>query len=360
MGYCVYVDGKLKMDKKLPKDFIDYFNAFARTRHASRSNKKIKETYPDWKERSLDGYLGPDGLFFTCDDQNDNRDDNTYKNVNEINKYCPSFWCGYEIDKKGDLIPVGDFRYNTQIYWLYFIIDTFMEPLNVKLSGTLTYQGDLPYDSGKIIVKNNEVVVDKHKKVKWGLLCESESIAKEMGYDYTTGYNFTGLDTYLREIFKDVQDWEYKKPLVIKNKSGKKIEIIPTYKSEKLKIVIMFYDISHYKTKRQLLKDKKIAELIKQDGNYKLVEIPYYIELTKEVVKKLFNVNVKNKLFNILCPSMTAYNGNTPYFMCKDGFDEMMSNFEAISKEQYEITREHLDWLDFGTGLSGVEKFYDM
>ena len=143
------------------------------------------------------------------------------------------------------------------------------------------------------------MVVDKHKNVKWGLLCESESVAKEMGYDYTTGYKFTGLDTYLKEIFKGVHDWEYKKPL-------------------------------------------------------------YYIELTKEVVKKIFNVNVKKKLFDAMCPSMTAYNENTPYFMCKDGFDEMMSNFETISKDQYEITREHLDWLDFGTGLSGVEKFYEM
>ncbi len=192
---------------------------------------------------------------------------------------------------------------------------------------------------------------------KWGFLRETKEKAIEAGIDKDTGLKRTGLDEYLAVIFPNINDWIHDKQLGFHN--GKSYRIRPDYRSDSLMLVIEFDGIQHYTKPDVIKKDINNQEIYESLG-YKVVRIPYFIQLSNDVVFKLFNVKVDEPLFDSSIPSLGIKGENTPAFLCPAGLNRMAKEFQNFP-EQYKV---NIDFLikqndPFLTGVDFLEKEYD-
>lgn len=179
----------------------------------------------------------------------------------------------------------------------------------------------------------------KKVKEKWGFLRETTEAAIKAGVDRGTGLHRTGLNEYLKVIFPDIDDWVHDKALglTVNNKVCRKR---PDYRSEKLKIIVEFDGIQHY-TMPDRIKNDVLSTKFYESLGYKVVRIPYFIQLTNKAVKYFFNVDVKESLFNENIHSMDKNDRNTPAFLCGAGVLRMIEEFKH-HPEQYRVNKEFL------------------
>lgn len=192
-------------------------------------------------------------------------------------------------------------------------------------------------------------IVENKYSERWGFLREHSS--KAAGKDPLTGLHRTGLDEYLSVIFPDTNDWIHDKAFGI-HKDGENHKIRPDYRSDSLKLVVEFDGLPHYTNPANILRDDNNT-IIYQKNGYKVVRIPYFIQLTNEAVEKLFGVHVNEPLFNVTYPSLggTAMNHN-PSCLCPEGLKRMAKEFKRFP-EQYKINIQSLKAMDNDI-LSGV------
>ena len=157
----------------------------------------------------------------------------------------------------------------------------------------------------------------------------------------------TGLPTYLKEIYPNVDDWIHDE--VVPN-SGRKTR--PDYRSESLKLIIEFDSLHHYQQSGTIKGDREKAELYTNLG-YKVVRIPYFIQFSKSAVKTLFDVELEKDLFNERIPSLGIKGRNTTAFLCGAGVKRMAEEFHFFP-EQYKWNVEFLEQQN-DDDLSGVE-----
>lgn len=81
----------------------------------------------------------------------------------------------------------------------------------------------------------------KINKTKWGYLRETKEAAKKAGIDSKTGLHRTGLEEYLATIFFG-EEWVHDKCV-----PGLKRKIRPDYRCERLKLIVEFDGLPHYK-----------------------------------------------------------------------------------------------------------------
>ena len=179
----------------------------------------------------------------------------------------------------------------------------------------------------------------KRVKEKWGFLRETTEAAIKAGIDRGTGLHRTGLNEYLKVIFPNVDDWVHDKALglTVNNKVCRKR---PDYRSEKLKMIVEFDGIQHY-TMPDRIKNDVLSTKFYESLGYKVVRIPYFIQLTNKAVKYFFNVDVKESLFNENIHSMDKNDRNTPAFLCGAGVLRMIEEFKH-HPEQYRVNKEFL------------------
>ena len=179
----------------------------------------------------------------------------------------------------------------------------------------------------------------KRVKEKWGFLRETTEAAIKAGIDRGTGVHRTGLNEYLKVIFPDIDDWVHDKALglTVNNKVCRKR---PDYRSEKLKMIVEFDGIQHY-TMPDRIKNDVLSTKFYESLGYKVVRIPYFIQLTNKAVKYFFNVDVKEPLFNENIHSMDKNDRNTPAFLCGAGVLRMIEEFKH-HPEQYRVNKEFL------------------
>ena len=179
----------------------------------------------------------------------------------------------------------------------------------------------------------------KRVKEKWGFLRETTEAAIKAGIDRGTGVHRTGLNEYLKVIFPNVDDWVHDKALglTVNNKVCRKR---PDYRSEKLKMIVEFDGIQHY-TMPDRIKNDVLSTKFYESLGYKVVRIPYFIQLTNKAVKYFFNVDVKEPLFNENIHSMDKNDRNTPAFLCGAGVLRMIEEFKH-HPEQYRVNKEFL------------------
>lgn len=193
-------------------------------------------------------------------------------------------------------------------------------------------------------------------KNKWGFLRETAALAKKAGIDKDTGLHRTGLEDYLKVIFPGIDDWIHDKTLGLVN--GKLYRSRPDYRSEKLKLLIEFDGLQHYTKPDIIEKDLKNTELYQNLG-YKVVRIPYFIQLSNKAVKYMFDVDVSEELFNETISSLGIEGQNTPAYLCPAGVKRMAEEFKKFP-EQY---KTNLDFLKkqnnpFRTGVEFLENEY--
>jgi len=192
---------------------------------------------------------------------------------------------------------------------------------------------------------------------KWGFLRETKNMADKAGKDKDTGLHRTGLEEYLKVIFPEIDDWVHDK-VIDKLAREEKCKIRPDYRSDKLKLIIEFDGIQHYTKPDIIEKDKNNTKIYEELG-YKVVHIPYFIQLSNKAVKTLFNVDVKEELFDEKIPSLGIKGKNTPAYLCPEGLKRMAEEFKKFP-EQYKANIDSLKKQN--TSLSGVgflENEYD-
>ena len=179
---------------------------------------------------------------------------------------------------------------------------------------------------------------------QYGFLRETKEAAEKAGIDKDTGLIRTGLDEYLSAIYPGV-GWIHDK--IIKDSNGdsiyvdgKVLRIRPDYRSEELHLIVEFDGIPHYTKPDVIARDITNTKLYEGLG-YKVVRIPFFIQLTNRAVKTLFGVDVKISLFPEGVPSMGANEQNTPAYMCHWGLERMAREFKRFP-EQYEVNIEAL------------------
>lgn len=193
------------------------------------------------------------------------------------------------------------------------------------------------------------------KQQKWGFLREHSG--KATGKDSFTGLHRTGLDEYLKELFPK-EDWVHDKAFG-KRSDGVNHRIRPDYLCEKLKIIVEFDGIDHYRKPSQILKDQKNTEIYQKNG-FKVVRIPYFVQLTNEVVEILFGIKHKNNLFNPNVPSLSSKGSHSPAYLCPAGLKRMAKEYKMFS-QQYKVNVDSLKKENhpFLTGVDLLEAEYN-
>ncbi len=192
---------------------------------------------------------------------------------------------------------------------------------------------------------------------KWGFLRETTEKAIEAGIDLDTGLHRNGLDEYLKVIFPQTNDWIHDKT-IDDLPYGVKSRRRPDYRSKSLKLIVEFDGLQHYQDPDKIITDYETSKFYEELG-YKVVRIPYFIQLTNKVVKQLFDVDVTEPLFDETIPSLGAKGKNTPAYLCGAGVDRMAKEFHNFP-EQYKVNLNFLKSQndEFHTGASLLEKLY--
>lgn len=193
------------------------------------------------------------------------------------------------------------------------------------------------------------------EKTKLGFLRETQEEAIKAGVDKDQNIERTGLEIYLKIIFPEINDWVHDQTVPNLTNNGKKSKIRPDYRSETLKMVIEFDGLPHYQNVEIIIKDEEKNKIYEANG-YKVVRIPYFIQLTNEIVYQLFGINVKDKLFDPNIPSLGINGRYSPAFLCPLGITRMARDFIKFP-QQYEINKNYLKQFDDKyTGLSYLER----
>lgn len=192
--------------------------------------------------------------------------------------------------------------------------------------------------------------------MRWGFLRETKTDAVKAGTDKDTGLCRTGLEEYLIVIFPDVDDWIHDE--AVGRHNGKYYRNRPDYRSDKLKIAVEFDGVQHYTSPANIRKDEQSYGLYASLG-YRLIRIPYFIQLSKDAVKTIFGVEVEQELFDEQYPSLGVKGGNTPAFLCHEGIKRMAREFRRFP-HQYEVNIKALrDANDsFMSGVELLEREY--
>ena len=119
-----------------------------------------------------------------------------------------------------------------------------------------------------------------------------------------------------------------------------------------MKLIVEFDGLPHYKNPDSIEKDKKNQRIYENNG-YKVVRIPYFIQLSNDVVEKLFEVKVKESLFDAKIPSLGINGRHSPAYLCPAGIRRMAKEFLKYP-EQYQVNLNALKEVNNPT-LSGVE-----
>lgn len=190
---------------------------------------------------------------------------------------------------------------------------------------------------------------------KWGFLRETNEKAEEAGIDKDTGLHRTGLEDYLAVIFPEIgaDEWIHDKTIP---GIGKKTR--PDYRCERLKLIIEFDGVQHYQKPDRIKADIEAHKLYEENG-YKVVRIPYFIQLSNSVVKAMFDREVEEILFDESIPSLGVKGQNTPAYCCPAGLKRMAKEFRSYPS-QYAVNIKALEDAndEYLTGVSMLKEEY--
>jgi len=164
------------------------------------------------------------------------------------------------------------------------------------------------------------------------------------------------LDEYLKVIFPKTHDWIHDKSIGEIN--GVKYRIRPDYRSESLKMIIEFDGLQHYTKPDIIEKDIRNTKLY-ESAHYRVVRIPYFIQLSRKAVKTLFDIDVEKELFNDKISSLGIHGINTPAYLCPAGVERMAKDFRKFP-EQYKTNMRFMKSQnnEYLTGTKYLEREY--
>ena len=130
------------------------------------------------------------------------------------------------------------------------------------------------------------------------------------------------------------------------------IIIRPDYRRDSLKLIVEFDGLPHYENPDTIQKDSA-NQMIYEKCSYNVVRIPYFIQLSNDVVEQLFGVKVQDPLFDDSYPSLGITGRHSPAYLCPAGIRRMAEEFMKFPR-QYEVNINALRAAKI-PALSGVE-----
>lgn len=215
----------------------------------------------------------------------------------------------------------------------------------------LSYVNQLVSCNKKLSVSRDSAL---RPKGKWGYLREDSDDALKAGIDKETGLHRTGLEEYLQVIFPNVHDWVHDKGLP-KDENPEKCKIRPDYRSKSQKLIVEFDGLPHFQYPA-VIADLKNTRYYQYIG-YRVVRIPYFIQLTKDAVKKYFGVDVTIDLFDIRYPSLTGSGKWMPSHICSLGLMRMALEFLRFP-DQYQVNKDSMIKSTSYTDVKNLDSLY--
>lgn len=164
MGYTTDFQGSFALDKPLSKDHFNYLRQFAEVRHMKRDEKLLCGVDDPFRV-AVGLPIGTEGEFYVgvlsgVESCSLAHSDRTVLDANMQASTQPSLWCDWAPNDEGTAIEWnGTEKFHNYVEWLEYIISNFIDHWGYKLNGIVEYQGEGPFDFGKIKVKNNKVTV---------------------------------------------------------------------------------------------------------------------------------------------------------------------------------------------------------
>lgn len=172
---------------------------------------------------------------------------------------------------------------------------------------------------------------------KWGYIRETQAMAIDAKKS-NPSEEYTAFEDYL-EVLYPGKVWIHDKPFG--KRDGKSYRIRPDFLCEELKMIIEFDGLQHYTNPENIRKDRQNQQIYESFG-YRVIRIPYFIQLTQSVVKEMFGLAIPFPLFDSSLPSMAVRWKNTPAYCCPAGITRMAQEFRRYP-QQYEVNLRNLE-----------------
>lgn len=174
------------------------------------------------------------------------------------------------------------------------------------------------------------------KTAKWKYLRETDK-------KYFDCHRNTPLNEYIEHIFPNVV-WVYdaamKMDIIKSRAAGRDVpyrRYRPDARCEELNLIVEFDGVAHYQDQKVVLQDIERDKWF-NDLGYKVVRIPYWIQLSKQVIKELFGVNIDEPMCE-LPYSFYDPDSNDPGLsisvgsMAEAGRDRFIAQYNKFSKD---------------------------
>lgn len=167
MGYSTDFTGTFQLNKPLSVAQLNYLKAFAETRRMAR-NGHVTETMKDPLRKAVGLPVGTQGAYYVGAAGEDFGQAETPDviNYNDAPLGQPGLWRKWEPTEDGAGIQwSGAEKFYSYVEWLEYIINHFLKPWGLVLSGSVEWAGEEAGDRGMIVVKDNAVTARKGKIV---------------------------------------------------------------------------------------------------------------------------------------------------------------------------------------------------
>lgn len=158
----------------------------------------------------------------------------------------------------------------------------------------------------------------------------------------------TSLCDYLSAIFPH-SDFVYntsvpKEIIQCRNSNAKYRRYRPDARCENLNLIVEFDGVNHYQDTEVVLADYD-RDIYFTDLGYRVVRIPYWIQLSNDLIHHLFNISVKEPMCDLI---YSFYDSKSPISicpgnMCKAGQVRFITEFTKLPKNLQKNVLNDLD-----------------
>lgn len=162
MGYTTTFEGRFVLNSKAPAELDEYIQKFCAMRHVKRDVERLKKSDPDYAEKShpIIHDPGREGQFYIPDHADWTISDSyNIKDNNTAPEGVPGLWCDWTLKDGKYLFWNGSEKFYDYVSWLDYLINMFFKYYDIKLNGSVKWQGEDENDKGNIIVLNNVIRV---------------------------------------------------------------------------------------------------------------------------------------------------------------------------------------------------------
>lgn len=142
-------------------DHIAYLQAFSNTRRMKR-DPAIADKFPDPVRHKVGLPIGKEGGYFVAGRGVAGQDrDQSILDYNNPPKGQPGLWCHWKPTEDGTAIlwDQGE-KFYDYVKWIDYLIAHFLGPWGYVLNGVVKWVGEDRSDRGKIVIKENDVLVE--------------------------------------------------------------------------------------------------------------------------------------------------------------------------------------------------------